>query len=124
MDLLYNDKSGEEKGTLFYLKTLFNHRSFSENVTESFNHVGEFLAFVTEGYIVLFAMRILGVNLNTEIGENILEMEDSEKRDYLRTIANRVVDEIWCPISTTDSDGIEEEESQFCICKEGILNNL
>lgn len=120
MDLLFDGHSGKEKGTLCHLKNLLNRRSVSKNVSETFNHVSEFLKFVTEGYLVLFGLRILGLdNLDTDIANDFSAMCEMEKQEYLRKLASTILDEIWCPISTTESTRIENDTHEFCFCKEG-----
>ena len=56
MDMLFDGKSAADKGTLFHLKNVFNHRSVSKNVGACFSYASEFLNFVTDVYLVLAAM--------------------------------------------------------------------
>ncbi|WAR07742.1 YNG1-like protein [Mya arenaria] len=108
MDQMFSGKSATDKGTLFHLKNVFNQRSVKANVYEAFNHVSEFLHFVTEGYISLFAMQKLGIQeLDDEIN---LSQEEFEKA------AEDIVQDVWNPVDF--QDGEEEVASQQCFCKQ------
>jgi len=114
MDKLYNPKSASERGTLYQLRNFLNQRSVTRNVSDSFNYVSEFLTFVTECFVLLFALRKLSItSLNDEV-------EDADEQ-LLHSISRAIVDEVWHdhsiyePASDSDTEGYEH-----CFCKEGI----
>ncbi|WAR25131.1 hypothetical protein MAR_010835 [Mya arenaria] len=116
MDKLFDGKSARDKGTLFHLKNVFNQRSVSKHVSETFNYVAEFLKFVTEGYVVLFAMDLLGID---DMEEDTIE--DAEIA--LNRVSEEIVDSIWNEVTLENAGNIDEDipmiECENSECKNG-----
>ncbi|WAR31109.1 YNG1-like protein [Mya arenaria] len=108
MDTYFNPKSGMDKGTLYHLKNLFNHRSVTHNVSESFNYVSEFLRFVTEGYITAFAL--------DELQMDDLDEEVETNTENVQRVSEVIVDKIWNPTRIVDGEGTCT--NVYCFCKQ------
>ncbi|WAR21141.1 hypothetical protein MAR_015115 [Mya arenaria] len=79
---------------MLLMQNVFNQRSVTRNVSESFNYVSEFLRFVTEGYITAFALEELQLDdLNEEVEINT---EDVQR------VSEVIVDNIWNPTRIVD----------------------
>ncbi|XP_060558445.1 uncharacterized protein LOC132718739 [Ruditapes philippinarum] len=89
MDKLFDGRSAMDKGTLFHLRNVFNQRSVTKNVSESFNYVSDFLKFTTEGYVILFAMDILHME---DMNEDI---QNDDKEEILNFVSEKIVDKVW-----------------------------
>ncbi|XP_053403746.1 uncharacterized protein LOC123554765 isoform X2 [Mercenaria mercenaria] len=117
MDKLYSGKSASEKGTLSQLKNLFNQRSVKRNVSESFDNVSDFLKFVTEGYVVLFALDMMDLDgishVPADLDYNTLENE-------LQRITQVIVNTVWNNISKVPVEETDADDCEYCICKEEI----
>ncbi|XP_060588189.1 uncharacterized protein LOC132743654 [Ruditapes philippinarum] len=120
MDTLFDGRSAQDKGTLFYLKNVFNQRSVSKTVAESFNYVSDFLNFVTKGYVLLFGMDHLNMeNLDDDIA--LFDgMDDSEQRQQLKSTAKEIVEKVWCGTTKIESNLEELAEEGLCHCKEDL----
>lgn len=106
-----------EKGTLSHLKNVFNQRSVTKNVAESFNYVADFIKFVTEGYVLLFVMDELNITSIDEVA-NVDDLETS-----LNKVADSIIDKLWKePVIYTPINP-ESEVYPYCFCKQGKLIN-
>lgn len=86
---MYSGKSSREVGTLFHLKNYFEQRNVTGNVKESFNYNEDFLEFCTEGYVILLALHILGM-------DSLQDIPDAEdKLMCLHTTASKIIDRIF-----------------------------
>lgn len=86
---MYSGKSSREVGTLFHLKNYFEQRNVTGNVKESFTYNEDFLEFCTEGYVILLALHILGM-------DSLQDIPDAEdKLMCLHTTASKIIDRIF-----------------------------
>ena len=120
MDIFFNGSSVAEKGTLCYLKNVFEHRSVKKDVGESFNHAAHFIKFVTYGYVVLACMELCKFkSLDDEIDLGAIP----DKAAYLNSVTRKLVDMFWHDPDTKDviHPPTEEEAYAYCSCREGII---
>ncbi len=131
MNILFSGKSAIDKGTLYWLKNVFNHRAVQKEVRNDFNDVVDFLDFITKGYTLLLAAKILHIADVSDTPANapaaISELSKVQKQEYLQQVSEAIVNHIW-----HDINGIEEVESEaeepegqsvedngvFCFCQE------
>ncbi len=110
MNLFFSGSSATDKGTLFWLKSVFNHRSVQKEVKDAFNHVSEFLEFVTEGYTLLLAMQILRMQRLDDRPQNAPDGLESachaDRFKFLHDIAEEMVASIW-----HDTMGVEANDN-------------
>ncbi|XP_014672745.1 PREDICTED: uncharacterized protein LOC106813191 [Priapulus caudatus] len=66
MDMLFNGQSAPDKGTLFNIKNVFNHRNLKKKVMDNFNHVEDFLKFTTAAMVSYLAMMLCGISKLTD----------------------------------------------------------
>ncbi|KAH3738407.1 hypothetical protein DPMN_045040 [Dreissena polymorpha] len=71
MNKMFSGSSATEKGTLFHLKKVFNQRSVSKNVSETFNYVSDFLKELFYHLISLNPNRALTCTYNKNHNNNI-----------------------------------------------------
>lgn len=116
MDLFFAGSSGQEKGTMFYLKNVFEYKNVTQDLTSTFNYASDFLHFITAGYSVLAAMQIL----------NIQELNEGTASDFrpnlatLQRTADSIVNLIWKEQAVGQTINPPDEDVYiFCICKEG-----
>lgn len=123
---LYSTQSGANRGTLFQIRNRFGHRNVTTNTMKSFNHNADLLRFSTEGLITLLAMKIRSIDSQDEAPTD-LPHDDDGKRDYLLSVAKKVVDTVWEQVSSLDIEAVidasdeddDDEYFEYCICKEG-----
>ncbi|KAJ8310228.1 hypothetical protein KUTeg_012093 [Tegillarca granosa] len=114
-DELFNFESHREKGTLYNLKHVFDHRGVSKNIMECFNHADELLDFATEGYAVLYAMELGEMETITDTPCNF--PEDPEGKKHSTGIASVMK---FHPNTTEVLNVAVErklEKSEYCICR-------
>ncbi|VDI29105.1 Hypothetical predicted protein [Mytilus galloprovincialis] len=99
MDTLLNPKSAVQKGTLSYLRNIFNHRGAKKEVKNCFSQSIEFLYFVTEAYLCLHAVEILDL---TDLKDRELR-EDPE--NALDNITKEILSRVWVEPDTTSITG-------------------
>jgi len=82
-----------DRGTLIQLKNDFGHRGVTCDVTNSFNHVENFVRFVTKAHVANLALKLCGL-----ADVNSTPTTDSGSLDET---AQQIVDEVWLlpPIS-------------------------
>ena len=123
MNEFFNGKGATDKGSLFHLKNTFNHRNVQKKVSSAFNHVFDFIEFVTEGYVCVLAIKILGIPILDDSFE--FPKKKSDRSSFLHDIASKIVTQIWHdPVGydevlqeeTTDQDDVFE----LCFCQTGI----
>ncbi|WAQ97435.1 hypothetical protein MAR_030125 [Mya arenaria] len=102
MDQYYYCKSSMAKGTLAQLRNLLNLKAVSRNVPDMFNHVADFLKFVTECYVIAFAMKILCIEDFDDV--TVVTMKDVIEASQL------IVTQIWCPIEVVDEENEDDDE--------------
>ena len=113
MNSLFIPASTNEKGTLAYLKNYFHHQAVKKDVTNCFNHANDFINFVREGYICLFAL-------------DYLELENLDDRDIsadpmqaLDEATNYIVDNVWIEPDTASVTGNTAVRKGYCLCEDG-----
>lgn len=109
MNKLFVGASANQKGTLTYLRNVFNHRGVKKDVSESFNKVHEFIEFVTEGYVCLMAMDKLGMEDLNDDGRTPMALHD---------IANDIVETVLVEpdMGVLKKDG---KRKGYCLCEDG-----
>lgn len=132
MNDMFCAKSVCDRGTLFFIKNRFGHRSVKKNVMENSNHVYNLLTFTVEGLVCLLALQLLNLeNLDDE-------PSNMESPAAFHDLCSRLVDIIWPKIDEasiaevmkadgTPDDDMEPEDAAFlCLCKipssDGRLN--
>lgn len=88
---LYSGSSVAEKGTLYQLKERFDRRNVKKNVKEAVHACREFNSFVTYGYTVLAAMKILAIEEKDDKPVDAPNDNDEEKKKYLDVLAKKIV---------------------------------
>ncbi|XP_076101214.1 uncharacterized protein LOC143071009 [Mytilus galloprovincialis] len=108
MNKLFVGASANQKGTLTYLRNVFNHRGVKKDVSESFNKVHEFIEFVTEGYVCLMAMDKLGMEDLNDDGRTPMALHD---------IANDIVETVLVEpdMGVLKKDG---KRKGYCLCED------
>ncbi|XP_052767101.1 uncharacterized protein LOC128207930 [Mya arenaria] len=112
MDQYYYCKSSMAKGTLAQLRNLLNLKAVSRNVPDMFNHVADFLKFVTECYVIAFAMKILCIEDFDDV--TVVTMKDVIEASQL------IVTQIWCPIEVVDEESAQSDT--YCFCQQTITD--
>lgn len=122
MNLLFDAKSMAEKGTLYQLKTQYNHRNASKDVFGSFNHVEELLRFTTEAHIVTLVLKICNMDFDGSPSD-APDYDDKEaRRTYFADIRKRVYDTICLLPSPEEINGVLEADMKgdvWCSCTPG-----
>ncbi|XP_077862791.1 uncharacterized protein LOC102803909 [Saccoglossus kowalevskii] len=96
MNEFFLGKSASNRGTLTHIKNKFRHRNVKKKVMDSFNHVANFLSFVTSGLVCLLVMKKLGLSsLKGKPGNSVYNGTIEERTEFLDQLANEVVDEVW-----------------------------
>ncbi|KAL3854926.1 hypothetical protein ACJMK2_014161 [Sinanodonta woodiana] len=78
-DELFKFESHREKGTLYNLKQVYDHRGVTKNVMDCFDKAEALLEFVTEGYIILYAMELSGMTLSKRIVDKLYEKVNTKE---------------------------------------------
>ena len=96
---MYKTKSLLEKGTLFNLREVFDRRGVKASAKDAVHDNGEFLQFVTHGYVVLAAMEVQGIDELEKLLDDIPSQQApmEEKQAYLQDIATAIVDRFVFP---------------------------
>ncbi len=92
---LYKTSSSMQRGTLFQLRNLCNHRNISTSVKANVNAWEDFIDVITKGHILTAALEYLGMtSLDSLPDPSIVDpniwMEDSKYRKLL-DVATQVV---------------------------------
>ena len=87
--MFHNGKSTREKGTLANICVCYGHKNVLQNTKKCFNATYEFIDCITTSYIVVLAVKYMGV---TDIKNPPPQMPQQieEKRTYLRSLADKV----------------------------------
>lgn len=114
MDTFFSGTSSAEKGTLFWLKNVFNYKNVTKDITDTFNDVTDFFHFVTTGMTVMASMELLHIETLDELPANAVQSD-------LDLLASEVVDMVWHKSNSTQSvlNPREDDAFTYCICKEG-----
>ncbi len=115
MNKLNNPATATQKGTLSHLRNYFNHRGVKKDVSASFNHTSEFLTFVTEEYICLLALDMLGIDTLDDFPDN-----DDSTKIILDKVASALVEMVWV---RPDLDKVTGDDTGgrrgYCVCEDG-----
>jgi hypothetical protein len=125
IDEFFKGNSITEKGTLCHLRNVFGHRNVTKDVGETFNHVSDFILFVTLGYTILLTMNILDMQHLDDEPMDWVEvdgMSTDEKLKYLENLSAKIIDLLWRDLGVSkvlmDKD---EKAYEYCIWKEGMF---
>ncbi|XP_070547231.1 uncharacterized protein [Ptychodera flava] len=94
MNILYDGKSADNEGSLFHLKTIFQHRNVRKNISDCINHVDSLLNFTTEALVVLAAMKLLNIGGIDDIPDNAPDQSE-DRQQHLKTLAAKIVALVW-----------------------------
>jgi len=121
MNKLFRAASLTNRGTLFQLKNDFGHRAVTNDVMNSFNHVENFVRFVTEVHVVYLALKLFGID---DVGGT-----PTTDCDSLDKTAERIVDEVWVLPPITDVTDVLDcavdddfVPDNWCTCEEGRVH--
>ncbi|XP_070571514.1 uncharacterized protein [Ptychodera flava] len=92
MNILYDGKSADNEGSLFHLKTIFQHRNVRKNISDCINHVDSLLNFTTEALVVLAAMKLLNIGGIDDIPDNAPDQSE-DRQQHLKTLAAKLL--LW-----------------------------
>ncbi|XP_070542604.1 uncharacterized protein [Ptychodera flava] len=113
MDEFFRGSSAANRGTLAHAKNTFNHRAVKAKVMDNFNHVTDFLKFVTEGLVCLLTIQKLRVtSLDSDPSDSVYEESLDERKEYLNRLAKDVVSVIWLQVNTDDLQELIKEDEQ------------
>jgi hypothetical protein len=127
MNAMYSGTSVTDRGTLFFIKNRFGHRSVKKNVMENTNHVYDLLTFTVEGMICLLALQLLDITTLDAVPSGF----KSDDPAALQDLASRIVDIIWPSIDYSsiqqvisatggDDDDLDQDEEEgvlLCVCQ-------
>ena len=132
MDRFFCGRSAADRGTLYNIKNVFNHRGVKKESKECFNHAWDFLAFVTKGYVCLAAVELLQLHEPEDTPSDMPPQNSTpeELQKYIRELATRIVNMAWVDQrpdvrTVVDVDAPPDEPQQnlgneplypFCIC--------
>ncbi len=104
---LYQAASVAKKGTLYQLIERFNHKNVKKDVRESVHASTEFIRFATYGYLIIAAMKILGIDNKDDSPLDIEEIRDGEERkEFIENLANEIVE----AFVFKDEDGAQDKQ--------------
>jgi len=107
LDKLYGNGSCD-KGTLCQLKNVFGHINVKKKASECFNHVSDFLYFVTEAHVLLLATRLAG---------NIDMQELMYTSEQVLQMAKGVALFIWPHMEVENAKSLDDHV-YTCICND------
>ena len=106
-----------EKGTLYNIKQVFDHRGMSHNIMECFSKAEELLEFATKGYLILAAMEILNLKSVDDVIDDSKEQLDT----ILSDVSKAIVDHIYQKSNTNEIINVAVDKfvatSLHCVCK-------
>ncbi|KAJ8300931.1 hypothetical protein KUTeg_022450 [Tegillarca granosa] len=70
--------SAADRGTLFHIRNLYNHRNVAKNVNSSFNPLVDLLGFTTDGFTALLAMKLCGIDKLSELPSDFPTTSDAK----------------------------------------------
>ncbi|CAC5390067.1 unnamed protein product [Mytilus coruscus] len=88
---LFKGTSSSEKGKLFQLRNLFEHRGVKSEVKDAVNSCRDFLRFVTQGYVILAALNVLNMNSVNDIEESLSTKTKGEKKTFMEKLSKSIV---------------------------------
>lgn len=119
-DELFKFDSHREKGTLYNMKQVYDHKGVTKNIMECFNKAEELLDFATDCYIVLFALNFLHLENVNEYPENF-PVSSNERRSVLNDLAAKIVDSVYYSPNTKEVINVaidkNVDQGQYCICQ-------
>ena len=119
IDQLFRAASMTDYGTLFQLKNVFGHRGVTSDVMNSFNHVENFVRFVTEAHVTYLALKLCGLaDVNSTATTDSGSLEETAKQ---------IVDEVWllpptCDVADVLDCAVQDDfvADNWCTCDEGM----
>ena len=75
MNKFYSTKSAADKGSLFQIRSKFEHRNAKQKVNDCDNSCVDLWNFAPEGYVCLLACKILGISSLTECREDLVDKD-------------------------------------------------
>ncbi|CAG2187551.1 unnamed protein product [Mytilus edulis] len=88
---LFKGTSSPEKGTLFQLRNLFEHRGVKSEVKDAVNSCRDFLRFVTQGYVILAALNVLNMHSVNDIEESLSTKTKERRRPFMENLSKNIV---------------------------------
>lgn len=126
MNRLFKGRSIAERGTLCQLKNNFGHKNVSTDVMNSFNHVENFVRFVTEAHVVNLMMHLSNMKEIDDEPVDAKSLADDDRNQYLSALCDRLVSEVWRMPSMSDIQQVLDSEcdddyvcDNWCVCHEG-----
>lgn len=119
-DELFCFESHREKGTLYNLKQVFDHKNVTKNMMECFHKAEDLLEFATIGYTVLLYVELTQIAVIIDIPKNI-SSSIIDKEKFKDDISCKIVDKIYCSPNIKEVLNVSvdhtADSSQYCICK-------
>lgn len=120
-DEFFRGTSASARGSLSYLKNIFNFRQVKADISDNFSQAWELMALATEGLVVLMAMGILGVDCKDD---------DLPDDTDIEALSFEIIDRVWHPMDQ-NALLIEQEAAasgdmgvqEFC-CGEDIEEDM
>ena len=132
VDMLFSWDSVEERGTMNNLRNEFKHRSMPPDGKGSFIATENFFQFITEAYVVYLTMELFNMEAIGDDPEDLFTVQSrynksktkKDRREFLKKIARRVVEEVWLLPSSADVNAVleadlEERPQEWCVCDKG-----
>lgn len=123
-DLFFKGSSSVEKGTLSHLKNIFNFRQVKADISDNFTYAWELMCLMTEGFVCLLAMTILGMeekeNRPTDAEEEIENASFEQRNVFFKDTCESIVQKLWFTLNT-NALGVDDGTGPpvFC-CGEDI----
>ena len=127
---LFRGKSLAELGTLCQLKNNFGHKNVSTDVMNSFNHVDNFVRFITEAHTVYSIMELCGMATVDDVPPETMSFStQKEWSGFFVSLSQKIVNMvIWSWPSVTAIQQVSESstndqsvEDCWCLCGQGWL---
>jgi hypothetical protein len=119
-DVLFSGKSSRDKGTLYHLRNIFDHRKVTSNVKDSFNANAEFLQFVTDVYVILCMLHNLSLRRLSDTPPDF-PTDKKEALDCLHNMSTAVVDTVYMHPNVADIlrpiAPPARDMYGFCVCR-------
>ncbi|XP_071137079.1 uncharacterized protein [Mytilus edulis] len=113
-NMLFKGSSSGERGTLFQLKNMLDRRGVKSEVTKPVNDCREFMRLTTQGFILLAALQVLGVDNLIEFDNHVNNLAtDEQNAELMEHIVQTIVDRfIKTERFTLDCDETTEDNNQ------------
>ena len=109
--MLFKEGSSADRGTLYQIKNLYQHRSVKKKVMNNFNSVTDLLKFTTHSLTLLLAMQISKLSSVSSIPEGSMPtLGLDDKKTFLQDLASKVVNEIWHQFEPSEIAKITQDD--------------